>query len=695
MKRLYIFILILINTLLVEIINNKSNESINKIINNLNSIDESVLYEEPSENYDITVLTKLNYDDNYCEEFALTDVNQLKTYRENVKKYYLEQNTNIVNQLHLSNYNYDISYFAPYVEIVFDDFKDYKNNKDELINNLYYNDNIENIIINYINYDETTINDSKLSTNYSLSDAFKDIGVSDLTYSGDGIKVGTIESGTPNSTANLKSDKFTRLTSRTTKHSTLVTSIIGGTSGIAEDVHFYCIGLYNNKFTNCVNKLIDDYEVNIINMSSGVNQNGIYDNYCAYIDCIVENTECTFIKSAGNNGTSDSANISSPGCGMNIITVGSISENQNVSCFSSWETSDSYLYKPDMVAPGENISDIPNISDSNSGTSFSAPMVTGIVALLMEEFPVLKINPSLTKAALHNGCNKLPSQSLDFDKYCGFGIVNYQNSRNYLSNSQYNNFIIPTNVSSGDILSSYNITIPATTEIKINVDWTINSTKVDVGDVSYTPDYTKLYLKLYDIQDKLYVKESTTDSNLLFLNFVNNSSTDKKYRIDIIVKSKKEKDGIESGSFVYNIISHTHNYDTWIALNEDYHVLKCECGSTLNNPSKHIIDGNYIGSGRYKPCAYCGIAIDTLGSEIFPIIKNNQLTYITYEKYTDDELIFAIEESGLGVISINNAEYSINGSYKLQNGIIILVEDDITTYFEGKLIFYSKDKLLN
>ena len=154
-----------------------------------------------------------------------------------------------------------------------------------------------------------------------------------MQYTGDGVRVGTIESGTPNSTANLDSSLFTRLSTTTTTHSTWVTSIIGGTSGIAEDAHLYCIGLSDYSFTECINSLIDDCDVNIINMSAGVNDNGFYDNYCKYIDYVVQSTYCTFVKSSGNNGPSTQPKITSPGCGMNVITVGSIAKDKNVSYY--------------------------------------------------------------------------------------------------------------------------------------------------------------------------------------------------------------------------------------------------------------------------------------------------------------------------------------------------------------------------
>lgn len=553
-----------------------------------------------------------------------------------MKHYYFSQNHVIMEKLDLDQYNYDISYYSPYIEILFDDLNEYENNENELMEILNSSNDVESILIDYISFDESTINGDSERNEYLLVDAFDDIGVNETLFTGDGVRVGTIESGTPNATANLKLDRFTRLSSLTTSHSTIVTSIIGGTSGIAEDVHFYCIGLSNHSFTSCVNTLIEDYNVNIINMSAHQGAPGFYDNYCAYIDNIIATTNCTFIKAAGNNGASDSPVISTPGCGMNVITVGSIDSDKDVSSFSSWDTSNTYLYKPDLVAPGGGLSTIPNISTPtgfHNGTSYSTPMVTGIVALLMEEFPILRSNPSLVKAALQNGCEKLPSQENYFDEQCGFGLVNYINSRNYLINSQYDNFNIPANSLDGDIVVSYNITIPASKGIKINATWLINSMDANVNNNGYIPEYTKCRMRLYDVQKSAYVKDGLTNSNLAFLCYVNGSTASKQYRIELEVIGTKAQGGAEVGSLVYNIFKHNHDYE-WVAVDDTYHQKKCECGETASQKIRHTIDGSYvdpIGNGRYKPCAFCGYSIDTWAGGLFPVLKNNTIVYVTFE----------------------------------------------------------------
>ena len=50
-----------------------------------------------------------------------------------------------------------------------------------------------------------------------------------------------------------------------------------------------------------------------------------------------------------------------------------------------------------------------------------------------------------------------------------------------------------------------------------------------------------------------------------------------------------------------------------------------------------------------------------------------------------------IDDSHIGIMNIN--KYSINGSYILPNGIIVLVDEDIEAYLNGTLVFYDKDKL--
>ena len=103
-----------------------------------------------------------------------------------------------------------------------------------------------------------------------------------------------------------------------------------------------------------------------------------------------------------------------PAMAYNAISVGSFNDNNTVdrtgdwiSSFSSYVNLSGYAEKPDIIAPGENIG-ISNLAyywidgdgyveDVTSGTSFSAPQVTGTLAQLMYVSNNLKVRPSLSK----------------------------------------------------------------------------------------------------------------------------------------------------------------------------------------------------------------------------------------------------------------------------------------------------------
>ena len=52
------------------------------------------------------------------------------------------------------------------------------------------------------------------------------------------------------------------------------------------------------------------------------------------------------------------------------------------------------------------------------------------------------------------------------------------------------------------------------------------------------------------------------------------------------------------------------------------------------------------------------------------------------------------EMNFLNEILINsNVQHSLNGSYKMADGTIILVEEDIVAYMNGTLVFYGDDEL--
>jgi serine protease AprX len=139
------------------------------------------------------------------------------------------------------------------------------------------------------------------------------------------------------------------------------------------------------------------------------------------------------VASSGNKGSARDATWAAPGGDPYIITVGALDTNQTVSpaddtlaSFSSRGKTQDGIYKPEIVAPGRKIvaplagpdvtlaRELPShIVDSThirlSGTSMSAPVTAGVVALLLQAYP--NLTPDQVKWLLVNTEHTYPGQA--------------------------------------------------------------------------------------------------------------------------------------------------------------------------------------------------------------------------------------------------------------------------------------------
>ena len=163
--------------------------------------------------------------------------------------------------------------------------------------------------------------------------------------------------------------------------------------------------------------------------------------------------------------------------------------------------------------------------------------------------------------------------------------------------------------------------------------------------------------------------------------------------------SVEYSDNTSSGTINTNIayVQHVHSYE-YKVVDSEHHILKCVCGVTSGTKQRHTIDGSYvdpIGNGRYKPCLYCGAAIDTWAGGLYPVILNNQTVYVIFENRLGDTDLIISEMEFINEMLINSAvQYSLNGSYRLADGTIILFEEDIIAFLDGTLVFYGDDESL-
>ncbi|MDY0083709.1 MAG: S8 family serine peptidase [Ignavibacteriaceae bacterium] len=130
--------------------------------------------------------------------------------------------------------------------------------------------------------------------------------------------------------------------------------------------------------------------------------------------------------SAGNEGNTKWKYITAPADGYNIISVGAVDEQGNIASFSSRGPTYDGRIKPEVVACGVNdygaLAHTENSYMFASGTSASAPIASGIVALLLSAFPHLK-NEQIRNIILESSSN-----SLNPDNNIGYGIISAKNA---------------------------------------------------------------------------------------------------------------------------------------------------------------------------------------------------------------------------------------------------------------------------
>lgn len=190
------------------------------------------------------------------------------------------------------------------------------------------------------------------------------------------------------------------------EHANFVARIAAGTDGIAKDACIYSAIMSDGLEIALPNFV--DMGVNVINLSGYYNkaQRSEYTVEEIYLDYMISTKKFTFVKSAGNSH----GLITIPGLSYNAITVGGFFNNGTAN------TNDDMMYKNsnyDNVVNGvqgcakpDFVADQSYDSNGNTGTSYAAPYVTGVIAMLYELRPSLKIQPDVIKAILSASCHR-------------------------------------------------------------------------------------------------------------------------------------------------------------------------------------------------------------------------------------------------------------------------------------------------
>lgn len=168
----------------------------------------------------------------------------------------------------------------------------------------------------------------------------------------------------------------------------------------------------NGKVKNVLNgykfiiENMNKYNIRIVNISVGsVDNPKDFEN-----ELLISKTEelwkkgLVVVAAAGNNGPQNYT-VTAPGCARNIITVGASDDKSRK--YSGRGPTKKCIIKPEIVCPGTGVMSCNNKNSyqRRSGTSMSAPIISGIIALMLEKNPNLK-NKDIKKI-LHDTCRDL------------------------------------------------------------------------------------------------------------------------------------------------------------------------------------------------------------------------------------------------------------------------------------------------
>jgi len=127
------------------------------------------------------------------------------------------------------------------------------------------------------------------------------------------------------------------------------------------------------------------------------------------------------VNSAGNEGGVDDGNtLVAPADGVRVLTAGAVTRTGTRAAFSSVGPTADGRVKPDVAAMGVNVKVARQTGDGYgvaSGTSFSCPLTSGVVAL------VLQAHPDYTVDQVLEAVRTTASQASAPDRLLGWGIL--------------------------------------------------------------------------------------------------------------------------------------------------------------------------------------------------------------------------------------------------------------------------------
>jgi len=347
-------------------------------------------------------------------------------FRSEAKNYHHGNNTKIIKDMNFGNYQeLYVSKYSPFIDITYN-YDYFISHKTELLAKLTENKYVKEARVeNEIVYQENMI--------FAMRGSDAEEVYTTRSKTGDGVVVGILESGIVRQSDPLLADvDFTLRPSAynflgITDHATAMAQLIAGSTGVAPGVSIltaFLFGTLNDEMDWMLDKGAD-----IINMSFGqVGTEGTYASDSAYCDYIAYTYDVILVAAAGNRGEGDGY-VGNPGLGYNVITVGSADYSGTLHDFSSYITLAGPI-KPTICVDGAGIT-ISEDLDTVSGTSVSSALCSGLIALLLEDYPELITQKEKLISLIMANASSSRFYDYDnqngFDRVVGAGLFSYQN----------------------------------------------------------------------------------------------------------------------------------------------------------------------------------------------------------------------------------------------------------------------------
>ena len=269
-------------------------------------------------------------------------------------------------------------------------------------------------------------------------------------------------------------------------HGTLVLSLMAGyvenqLVGTAPDANYYLFITEDSADENPVEEsywveaaeLADSLGVDVINTSLGYfaynnpSYSYTYADMNGVTSFISRGADIAFsrgmicVTSAGNSGNSTNPNISTPADAIHTLTVGSVKFDETYSTFSSIGPTFDGRIKPDVMAQGQNpyfSTTSGSVSNASSGTSFSGPIIAGMVASFWQAIP-WATNQQVVDFVLQSA-DRFTNPTTQF----GYGIPDFQVALNMAQLSVEENekiqFLVYPNPVKDKVIVSFSNDLP-------------------------------------------------------------------------------------------------------------------------------------------------------------------------------------------------------------------------------------------